>query len=43
MSIVLIEAPTLGEGWLGTSRAILEDGALERYDGRVTERSPTSR
>ena len=36
MSIVLIEAPTLGEGWLGTSRAILEDGALERYDGRVT-------
>jgi thymidylate synthase len=36
MSIVAIEAPTLGEGWLHTSRAILEQGALESYDGRTT-------
>jgi thymidylate synthase len=36
MSIVVIEAPTLGEGWLRTSRAILEQGALERYDGQTT-------
>jgi thymidylate synthase len=32
----VIEAPTLGAGWLETSRAILERGALERYDGQVT-------
>jgi thymidylate synthase len=36
MSIVAIETPTLGEGWLHTSRAILEEGALERYDGQTT-------
>jgi len=36
MSIVLVEAPTLGEGWLRTSHAILERGALERYDGLAT-------
>jgi thymidylate synthase len=36
VSIVAVEAPTLGEGWLRTSRAILERGALERYDGHVT-------
>ncbi|MCW2976797.1 MAG: Thymidylate synthase [Actinomycetia bacterium] len=36
MSIVVVEAPTLGEGWLRTSRAILERGALERYDGQAT-------
>jgi thymidylate synthase len=36
MSIVVVEAPTLGEGWLRTSCAILERGALERYDGQVT-------
>ena len=34
MDIVVIEAPTLGEGWLAVSRAILEDGALATYDGR---------
>jgi thymidylate synthase len=34
--IVVIEAPTLGQGWLAVSRAILEDGALARYDGRPT-------
>jgi thymidylate synthase len=36
MSTALVEAPTLGEGWLQTSHAILERGALERYDGQVT-------
>jgi thymidylate synthase len=36
MSIVVVEAATLGEGWLRTSRAILERGALERYDGQPT-------
>jgi hypothetical protein len=28
MGIVVVESPTLGEGWLAVSRAILEDGAL---------------
>jgi thymidylate synthase len=36
MSIVVVEAPTLGEGWLRTSRAILEHGALESYDNQAT-------
>ena len=36
MGIVIIEAPTLGEGWLAVSRAILEDGALATYDAQVT-------
>ena len=33
---VAVDAQTLGEGWLRTSRAILEHGALERYDGEPT-------
>jgi thymidylate synthase len=36
MGIAVVEAPTLGEGWLRTSRAILEHGSLQRYDGQVT-------
>ena len=36
MSIVVVEAPTLGEGWLSTSRAILERGAVASYDGQAT-------
>jgi thymidylate synthase len=36
MPIVVVDAPTLGEGWLRTSSAILERGALERYDGQPT-------
>jgi thymidylate synthase len=36
MSIVVVEAPTLGEGWLAVSRAILEDGAVATYDAQVT-------
>jgi thymidylate synthase len=35
MSIVVVEAPTLGAGWLAVSRAILEDGALATYDAPV--------
>jgi thymidylate synthase len=36
MSIAVIEAQTLGEGWLRTSRTILEQGALADYDGQET-------
>jgi thymidylate synthase len=36
MRIVVVEAPTLGAGWLAVSRAILEDGALATYDAQVT-------
>jgi thymidylate synthase len=36
MSIVVVEARKLGEGWLRVSRAILEDGALASYDGQAT-------
>jgi thymidylate synthase len=36
VGIVVIEAPTLGEGWLAVSRGILEDGAPASYDGHVT-------
>ena len=32
MSIVVLESPTLGDGWLRASRAILERGALASYD-----------
>jgi thymidylate synthase len=35
-SIVVIEAPTLGEGWLAVARAIVERGALATYDGQAT-------
>ena len=38
-SIVVIEAPTLGEGWLAVSRAILERGAVATYDGQATRGS----
>jgi thymidylate synthase len=36
MGIVMVQEPTLGEGWLAVSRAILEDGAPATYDGQVT-------
>jgi thymidylate synthase len=36
MGIVVVEAPSLGEGWLRVSRAILEQGAVASYDGQVT-------
>ncbi|HEV7134834.1 MAG TPA: thymidylate synthase [Gaiellaceae bacterium] len=36
MSIDVIDAHTLGEGWLATSQAILERGALAAYDAQPT-------
>jgi thymidylate synthase len=36
MAIVVLACDTLGEAWLRSSRAILEDGALAAYDGRTT-------
>jgi hypothetical protein len=34
VSVFAVEATTLGEGWLATSRAILETGAVAAYDGQ---------
>ncbi len=36
MGITLVEAPSLGEGWLRVSRAILESGQAATYDGAST-------
>ncbi|HMJ34486.1 MAG TPA: thymidylate synthase [Baekduia sp.] len=36
MSIVVVDAPTLGEGWLRVSRAILQRSALASYDDQPT-------
>ena len=36
MPIVVVEAPSLGEGWLAVSREILERGAIASYDGQTT-------
>jgi thymidylate synthase len=36
MSIVTIESPTLGEGWLDVTRAVLHRGAIATYDGQRT-------
>jgi thymidylate synthase len=36
MGVVVLETPTLGEGWLAATRAILEQGELARYDGQPT-------
>jgi thymidylate synthase len=36
MGIAVIESQTLGEGWLRTSRTILEQGTLADYDGQPT-------
>jgi len=33
---LVLDTPTLGEAWLTTARAILEEGALESYDGLPT-------
>jgi thymidylate synthase len=33
---VVVAAPTLGEGWLAVSRAILGQGAVATYDGQAT-------
>ena len=37
MAVVVVEASTLGEGWLAVSRAILERGDIASYDGQVTK------
>jgi thymidylate synthase len=34
MSVVVVRSPTLGEGWLDVTRAVLEDGALASYDAQ---------
>jgi thymidylate synthase len=34
--LTLVEAPSLGEGWLQVSQAILESGATASYDGQAT-------
>jgi thymidylate synthase len=36
VSIVVLETPTLGEGWLRASQAILDDGNRATYDGQST-------
>ena len=36
MGIVVVEAPSLGEGWLAVSREILERGDIASYDGQAT-------
>jgi thymidylate synthase len=36
MAIRVVEAPTLGEGWLAVTRAILADGEVAAYDGQTT-------
>jgi thymidylate synthase len=36
MSVVVVRSPTLGEGWLDVTRAILEGGALACYDAQRT-------
>ena len=36
VSAIVIEAPTLGRGWLDVSRAILEHGVLATWDGAST-------
>jgi thymidylate synthase len=36
MGIVVVEAPSLGEGWLAVSREILEHGDIASYDGQAT-------
>jgi thymidylate synthase len=36
MSIVVVSSPTLGEGWLDVTRAVLERGAIASYDGQRT-------
>jgi len=37
VGIVVVEAPTLGEGWLAVSREILERGDIATYDGQATK------
>jgi thymidylate synthase len=36
MSVVVVRSPTLGEGWLDVTRAVMEGGAIASYDGQRT-------
>jgi thymidylate synthase len=36
MSIVVVRSPTLGEGWIDVTRAVLARGAIAVYDGHRT-------
>jgi thymidylate synthase len=36
MSVVVVDSPTLGAGWLDVTRAVLTRGALASYDGART-------
>ena len=36
MSIVVVRSPTLGEGWIDVTRAVLERGAIAVYEGQRT-------
>jgi thymidylate synthase len=36
MSVVVVESPTLGAGWLDVTRAVLQEGAPASYDGKRT-------
>jgi thymidylate synthase len=36
MSLVVVESPTLGAGWLDVTRAVLQEGGLASYDGQRT-------
>jgi hypothetical protein len=36
MSIAVVQSPTLGEGWIDVTRAVLQRGAIASYDGQRT-------
>jgi thymidylate synthase len=36
MSIAVVQSPTLGEGWIDVTRAVLQRGAIASYDGLRT-------
>jgi thymidylate synthase len=36
MSLVVVQSPTLGAGWLDVTRAVLQEGGLASYDGQRT-------
>jgi thymidylate synthase len=37
VKVVIVEAPSLGEGWLAVSREILDRGDIATYDGQTTK------
>jgi thymidylate synthase len=36
MSIAVVQSPSLGDGWIDVTRAVLERGAIASYDGQRT-------